>query len=87
MGLFTPKYPDGAGPEPKPSRRERREAEEAAAVERRTTIGEADLRRWEAQGWQIERRTRHVLVSRGDGVTSSEMRSFTVLGNGRYGRR
>lgn len=83
MGFLTPKYPAGVRPL---SRRERCEAERREAEERRNTITEADLRRWERQGWRIERRSRFVIVSRENG-SSSEMRSFTVLGNGRYGRR
>lgn len=87
MGLFTPKCPSGAAPERKPSRRERREAEMAAAQERHTTVGEADLRRWESQGWRVDRRSRFVVVDRETSGDGYEMRSFTVLGNGRYGKR
>lgn len=89
MGFLTPRHPDGPGPERKPSRRERREAEVAAAQERLSTIGEADLRRFESQGWNIRRGRDYVIVERGshDQPGGYEMRSFTVLGGGRYGKR
>lgn len=54
-----------------------------------TTITESDLRAFESAGWTVLRGTDYVVVERGDFATTGhyEMRSFTVLGNGRYGRR
>lgn len=51
-----------------------------------SSIGEADLREYERRGWTVDRRSRHVVVER-ETRGGYEMRSFTVLGNGRYGKR
>lgn len=82
MGLFTPKYPPGAEPTKKESRRDARKARE----ETRGTVTEADLRSWERSGWIVRRGAEYVVVER-EQSGSYEMCSFTVLGNGRYGRR
>jgi hypothetical protein len=91
VGLFdflTPKYPAGAEPptEKRPSRQERRAAAAAEAEMRRTTIGEAELREYERAGYRIRRGKEYVVVE-ASGHDWSRMKSFTVLGGGRYGRR
>lgn len=54
MGFLTPKYPSGAEPERKPSRKDRRAAEDAEA---------------RAEGWIVpERRRQSVLRMLLDGV-------------------
>ena len=88
MGLFTPKYPksDTPGPSAAPaSRRERRAARQEPVDH--SSVGEADIRDYERRGWKVDRRSRHVVVERETGNGGYEMRSFTVLGNGRYGKR
>lgn len=51
-----------------------------------SSIGEADLREYERRCWKVDRRSRYVVVERETSV-GYEMRSFTVLGDGRYGKR
>lgn len=88
MGWLTPKYPKsntpGATGAP-PSRRERRAARQEPVDH--SSIGEADIREYERRGWKVDRRSRHVVVERETPSGGTEMRSFTVLGNGRYGKR
>lgn len=87
MSLFTPKYPtsDTPGATGIPaSRREKRVARQEPVDH--SSIGEADIREYERRGWKVDRRSRHVVVER-ETDNGYEMRSFTVLGNGRYGKR
>ncbi|WP_020135077.1 hypothetical protein [Streptomyces sp. 351MFTsu5.1] len=88
MGWFTPKYPQSDTPDATgtpPTRRERRAARQQPVDH--STIGEAELREYERRGWSVERRSGHVLVERTDDNGGSAMRSFSVLGNGRFGKR
>ena len=93
MGWLTPKYPTSDTPSaiasanstPTPTRKERRAARQESVDH--SSIGEADLSEYQRHGWKVERRARHVIVERETSNGGSEMRSFTVLGNGRFGKR
>lgn len=84
---FAPKYPTSATPAATgpTTRRERRAA--ARQPVDHSTIGENDIREYERRGWKVDRRSRHVVVERTTPGGGTEMRSFTVLGGGRYGKR
>lgn len=89
---FAPKYPtsDTPGtqtPQRKTSRSERRTPQAQTSQVDHSTITEADLRNAERNGWKVDRRSRHVVIERQTPTGGTEMRSFTVLGNGRYGKR
>jgi len=88
MGWFTPKYPtsDTTGATGTPTTRRERRAERQQPVDH-SSVGEADIREYERRGWKVDRRSRHVVVERETEGGGYEMRSFTVLGNGRYGKR
>jgi hypothetical protein len=89
MGWLTPKYPKSDTPgatTPAPAPRRERRATTRQPVDH-SSIGESDIREYERRGWKVERRSRHVIVERTTETGGSEMRSFTVLGNGRYGKR
>jgi len=88
MSLFSPKYPKSDTPgatSTTPSRRERRAARQEPVDH--SSVGEADIREYERRGWKVDRRSKHVVVERETTNGGYEMRSFTVLGNGRYGKR
>jgi len=87
MALFNPKYPRGGAPAKKPTRQQRHEQKLREAEERHKTITEADLRKWEQAGYKVDRRSKYVVVEWRNKQGGWEMRSFTVLGNGRYGKR
>ncbi|MGP3979476.1 hypothetical protein [Streptomyces sp. KR80] len=88
MGWLTPKYPksDTSGATGTPTTRRERRAAKRQPVDH-STISEADIRQAERNGWRVDRRSRHIVIERTTSNGGYEMRSFTVLGNGRYGKR
>lgn len=90
MGLFTPKYPKsdtaGATGVPQAQPRRPRRAAQSQPVDH-STIGESELGEYRRCGWTVERSGNYIVVERRTRNGGYEMQSFSVLGNGRYGKR
>lgn len=84
MALFSPKYPEGAEPQPKKSRREKRIERWEAEVRARKEITEEQLRELEQAGCRVERRSKGVVVYSTTPGGGHSQHVYPALGNGRY---